>query len=203
MFISFEGIAGSGKTTQVKFLVNYLEAINAKSVFVSAVYERKRRRIIDNFIYNLNIKNNKIAIMFLFQSLHAIQYEEVFDALNQNKFVIADRWRYSFFAHHLYQNTFLKDYYIMQKFDEITYKSLEPDICFLLDLPWKVAYNRYVGRENNKNKKGLNIMNKKYFIKIVAYYKKLAKEKGWYIIDSNKSQKEVFKDIIKVIEKKL
>lgn len=101
MFICFEGIAGSGKTTQTKLLADYLKNIKRKDVFVSAVYEGERRKVISDFMSKSGIKVDQNAVMFLFQALHAAQYHEVNEALISGKIVIADRWRYSFFAHHL------------------------------------------------------------------------------------------------------
>jgi dTMP kinase len=105
MFICFEGIAGAGKTTQVKILEKYLESKEIK-IFSSAIYENRRRKLISNFINEIGIKHNKEAVMFLFQALHAAQYEEVLVALKEKKIVIADRWRYSFWTYHLYQQTY-------------------------------------------------------------------------------------------------
>ena len=124
MFICFEGIAGSGKTTQTKLLADYLKNVKGKDVFVSAVYERERRKAISDFMNLSGIKAAQTAVMFLFQALHAAQYHEVHEALMSDKIVIADRWRYSFFAHHLQQNTFNGDAMLMNQLDLLTRRYL-------------------------------------------------------------------------------
>jgi len=126
MFICLEGIAGSGKTTQTKLLADYLKNVKGKEIFISAIYEGERRKVVSDFMNALGIKLDQNAVMFLFQALHAAQYHEVKNALSINKTVIADRWRYSFFAHHVYQDTFGKNENLMFQLDLLAYRSLEP-----------------------------------------------------------------------------
>lgn len=203
MFICFEGIAGSGKTTQTKLLADYLKNVKGKEIFISAVYEGERRKVVSDFMNVSGIKLDQNAVMFLFQALHAAQYHEVNNALNVSKTVIADRWRYSFFAHHLYQCTFGKNKNLMFQLDLLAYRSLEPDICFLIDIPAKIAYNRYIERERSINDNGLDLMNLEYFVTVADYYKNLAHDKGWYIVDGTKDQQTIFRDIKAIVDEKL
>ncbi len=203
MFICFEGIAGSGKTTQVKLLADYLKDEKSKDVFISAAYEGERRKMISDFINTSGIKTDQNAIMFLFQSLHAVQYREASKAISVGKTVISDRWRYSFFAHHLYQNTFNGDENLIHKLDLLAYRSLEPDICFLIDIPAEIAHNRYIKREQAINDNGLELMNLEYFVSITDYYRNLAHDNGWSVIDGTKNRQTIFHNIKTVIDKKL
>ena len=202
MFICFEGIAGAGKTTQVKILEKYLKTKKLKT-FVSAAYENKRRNLVSNFINKANIKQNKEAMMFLFQTLHAAQREEVLTALNKKEVVIADRWRYSFWTYHLQKKTFNGDEIIMKKMDELAFKSLNPDICFLLNLSPQLAYERYLKREKKINESGLNLVDFNYFKSVVKMYKKIAELNCWEIVDASNDEKYVFDQIKKIIDKKV
>lgn len=203
MFICFEGVAGSGKTTQTRLLADYLKNVKSKNVFVSAVYERERRKAISDFMISSGIKADQNAIMFLFQALHATQYNEVNKALMSNKIVIADRWRYSFFVHHLQQNTFNRDTALMNRLDLLAYRTLEPDIYFLLKIPSVIAYERYLKREHVISDDGLELMDEKYFKSVSSYYKQLAHDKKWNVIDGMRNQDEIAKEIQNIIDKKL
>lgn len=183
MFICLEGIAGAGKTTQTRLLADYLESAKKKEVLISAAYEGDRRKVVSDFMNVSGIKPDQNAVMFLFQALHAAQYHEVSQALTANKIVITDRWRYSFFAHHLQQNTFDGDKKLMHQLDILAYRTLEPDIVFLLDVPSSIAYERYLRREQLINDSGLNLMDRKYFTSVYDYYKQLALNRGWHIVD--------------------
>src|SRR3990167_784140 len=203
MFICLEGIDGSGKTTQTKLLADYLKNVKGKDIFISAVYEGERRSVVSDFMNASGIKLDQNLVMFLFQALHAAQYHEVKNALSINKTVIADRWRYSFFAHHVYQDTFGKNENLMFQLDLLAYRSLEPDICFLIDIPAKIAHNRYIERERSINDNGLDLMNLEYFVTVADYYKNLAHDKGWYIVDGTKDQQTIFRDIKAIVDEKL
>ena len=203
MFICFEGIAGAGKTTQVLMLDEYLRKTATEEVFVSAVYEGDRRKLVSDFMNKIDLKSNQNAIMFLFQALHAVQRSEIQRAIDLKKFVIADRWRQSFFAYHIYEDTFSGNYRLMRELDALAYGSLEPDITFLIDVPAEVAYDRYSKREEIISDNGLDRVDIKYFIAVRDYYVKTAMENNWHIIDGTKQPDLVFNDVKKIINEKL
>ncbi len=141
--------------------------------------------------------------MFLFQALHAAQYHEVNDALMAGKVVIADRWRYSFFAHHLQQSTFGEDTKLMSQLDLLAHRTLEPNIYFLLEAPPSVAYERYLKREHSINDDGLGLMGSEYFQSVSNYYKQLAHSNDWCVIDGTQDAQVVFHEIRNIVDQKL
>lgn len=203
MLICFEGIAGAGKSTQTLLLSEYLQSKKEASVFISSVYEGARRTLVSDFMNKSGIKSDANATMFLFQALHAAQYAEVTHELSVNKIVIADRWRYSFFAHHLYVDTFAGDTKFMDKIDRLAYRELEPNVCFLIHTPPEVAYDRYKRRENLIADNGLNIVDLKYLSSVQDFYIQIAKKNNWYIIDGSLSPDDVFKQIKVIVDQRL
>lgn len=203
MFICFEGVAGSGKTTQTKLLADYLKDVKEKEVFISAAYEGERRKAVSDFMNVAGIKSDHNAVMFLFQALHAAQYREVNQALTAGKVVIADRWRHSFFAHHLQQNTFSGDENLMRQLDLLAYRALEPDIYFLLSIPPSIAYERYLEREHFINDSGLELMNSEYFNSVSNYYNQFARNNSWHVVDGTQDPQTVFREIRDIIDQKL
>ncbi|MDD5527619.1 MAG: deoxynucleoside kinase [Patescibacteria group bacterium] len=200
MLISLEGIAGSGKTTQIKKIKKYLEKNTSKKIFISTVYEGKRRKAVSNFMNRIGINDNQIATMFLFQTLHALQYSEAKNHLNKNYIVLADRWRYSFFEYHLTNKTFT-NCSIAKMLDEISFKNLHPEIIILLDIEPKIAFSRYVFREKKLKDKGLKIVDLKYLNKASEFYKKISHALHWHIVDANRDEDLVFENIKKILDK--
>lgn len=203
MFVCFEGIAGSGKTTQVKLLADYLEKEKGREVLISAAYEGSRRKSAADFITASGIKSDPVAMMFLFQALHAVQYQEVSRALAEGKIVIADRWRFSFFAHHLYQKTFAGNENLMSGLDLFTYRTLEPDIYFLLEVPPAVAHKRYLERESSINDHGLDLMDDKYFSSVSDYYNLIARKNRWSVINGRQVPQDIFSEVRSIIDRNL
>ena len=201
MFICFEGIAGSGKTTQVALLADYLKISKGKTVFVGAAYEGNSRKVVSRFINSSGIKSDKNAVMFLFQALHSAHYYTINQALKSHQIVIADRWRQSFFSYHLHQRTFGRNKKIIDDLDFLAYRKLEPDVYFLIDLPAELAYRRYLDREKMINDHALELGNLKSFNSISKYYRRLAHNQNWYIIDGTQNKKAVFNNIKTTIDK--
>ena len=180
MFICFEGVAGSGKTTQTQLLSDFLQKQKKRTVFTSSAYEAERRDQAARFMREQGINDDQNAIMFFFQALHAAHFSEVSDALDTYDDVITDRWRESFYAHHVTQNTFNGDTALLEKLDKLAYRSLEPSLTFLLDAPADVVHARYVEREKEIDDGGLPLMDSDYFEDVIDYYRNAGEKKGWH-----------------------
>lgn len=189
LLFAFEGIDGSGKTTQVKILQRKLER-NGYSVFVSKASLAGRKSSIGYFIKRFGFGKNSISTMLLFQSLHANQLEKALRAMEENRIVLADRWNASFWVYHQNFGSLrgLPDY--LKTLDEIAFQGILPTITFLLDLPINIAFKR----RNNRAKRDVFEEEKHgvYSIARDAYLKIAAEHDNWLVIDAGKlSKKEV------------
>lgn len=195
-FICFEGIAGAGKSSQSEMLKKIIEDKHGKKCFISAAFEGDRKRLVEEFVVNLSTHNNPTMIMFLFQSLHSIQYEEVIRSLQNNHLVIADRWRESFFAYHNHYGPLAKeDILIRNLLDKITFKDLEPDLTFYIDLSPHLALERFYSREKN-NKSCLDLPTIDFFTTMRSHYLTAQRNKNWIYIDGSQTIKKVHKEIL-------
>lgn len=195
LFICFEGIAGSGKTTQSILLKQRLEKENLGEVIISKAYEEEKKRSADFLINALKISPDSVSMMFLFQVLHSEQYEETKEALEKGKIVIADRWRESFWAWHLNFGPLAKEpRKTLEILDQLAFHKLEPEITFLLNLPVEVAIKRFLSRDRESI---LYPRLKPYesFTILRDYYLRIARRKKWTLIDANRSIKEVHESI--------
>lgn len=155
MFITFEGIDGAGKTTQINLLKDYLEN-QGKSVITIrepgglAFSEKIREILLDN---NTNI--NKITELFLFESARSELTEKVIlPALNENKIVICDRFYDSTTAYQGFgRGLNIEEILLINRFAT---QKLTPNLTFYLKIPIKTSLNRNINKikdrmESNSN----------------------------------------------------
>jgi thymidylate kinase len=203
MFIAFEGVAGSGKTTQSKLLTEHIRNNLNATTLVSHTYEGERRKAVIDFLDKTQLPLGEEAITFLFQSLFAGQFREVKGALDENEHVIADGWRHQFLAHHITQGTFNGDEEFVQKIDNHTYHSLDPDICICLQLPPEIAQKRYLKREKARGGGVLGKKDKNYFQHVSQYYREKSRQNDWYVINSTGDKTDVFAKVKNNFEEEL
>jgi len=203
LFISFEGIDLTGKSTQIELLKNYFIK-KKKKVFVvrepggTYISEKIRDILLD--------KSNKgmfpMTEFFLFSaSRYQLTEEIIRPLLKKNYFVICDRYFDSSTAYQGYGGKL--DIRIINKINNIASNFLQPDITFLIDLSLQATEKR---RElANKSHDRMEAKEKSYFRKVRAGYLQLAElnKKRFYVLDGEKSIEELHTEIINVISKKI
>ena len=141
MFITFEGIDGAGKTTQINLLKDYLEA-KGKSVLSIrepgglAFSEKIREILLDN---KTNINN--ITELLLFVAARSELTEKIISpALKEGKFVICDRFFDSTTAYQGFgRGLNIEEVMLINR---IATQKLTPDLTFYLKIPIKTSLNR-------------------------------------------------------------
>ena len=203
MFISFEGIDLTGKSTQIELLKNYFIK-KKKKVFVvrepggTYISEKIRDILLD--------KSNKgmfpMTEFFLFSaSRYQLTEEIIRPLLKKNYFVICDRYFDSSTAYQGYGGKL--DIKIINKINKIASNFLQPDITFLIDLSIQATEKRR--KLANKSHDRMEAKEKSYFRKVRAGYLQLAElnKKRFYVLDGEKSIEELHTEIINVISKKI
>jgi dTMP kinase len=149
--ITFEGIEGSGKSTQIKLVAGYLTEKKVQHVVTQEPSGTGIGRKIGSILFNREHDDMCAETeMFLFCAARAQHVREVImPALKQNKVVLCDRFSDATFA---YQgagrgldNQFIKlinDYSAMH---------LKPDMTLLFDLPVEIGLQRATRRNNLHN----------------------------------------------------
>ena len=195
-FISFEGIEGSGKSTQSKKLYQFLLNKNINTIFTrepggAKSSERIREILISEDIEKLEAKSE----LFLNFAARLEHVEKIIKpALKENKIVISDRFFDSTYA---YQGSaFGLDFDLIDKVRQIAINDFVPDITFLIDVPVEVAFARILNRESNNRYEKLGF---DFHQKVRHGFLKLAGEnKRIVVIDGTKNEEEIFNQIIKL-----
>jgi dTMP kinase len=141
-FITFEGIEGSGKTTQAKKLYTYLRKKKLNCILTrepggTRISEKIRRIILD--LGNVDMVSR--TELFLYLASRSQHVEEVVrPALFANKIVISDRFSDATVAYQgAGRNLSIET---VKYLNRLAAASLTPDLTFLLDLPVRKGLSR-------------------------------------------------------------
>ena len=141
-FISFEGIDGCGKSTQVKML---LEKLNKEGIDCSLVREPGGTQVSEE-IRSVLLKNreenmsSRAEALLMTASRAQLTKEKIEPALDRGVCVIADRYKDSTLAYQGGGRGIDIDY-LLELNNFATY-DLDPDITILIDISSKEAQNR-------------------------------------------------------------
>ena len=152
MFITFEGIEGSGKSTQCKLLKEYLEGKGRKV----SVTREPGWGAMGKLIRNLILEEKDMDIhpfteLYLFcadRVQHVKDY--ISPRIEEGEVVICDRYFDSTIIYQGYGRQL--DLYMVKKLAEASTLNLVPDITFLLNLPVKEGLKRLDLRDETTNR---------------------------------------------------
>ena len=206
-FICFEGVEGSGKSTQAKLLYKFIKKKITKKVILTrepggTLFSEKIR----NLMLDKNTNINPLTEFFL---LMAARNEHIISKINfylkKNFIIICDRFFYSTLAYQHYLEGMDKKFiFSIQK---KIFNKVHPDITFLIDLnkkESKVRINKRSKQTNRFDKLSNYHFNKirNGFIKISKMYKNKI-----VLIEGSKSLREIQNEIknktLKILNAKL
>ena len=202
MFITFEGINGSGKSTQAKLLFEYLKSQNKDVVLTKepgggGEFCMKLRTLLVQ-----TTDMSKMAELFLLYASRVEHIRKVIKpALEAGKIVICDRYIDSSFAYQCCDNPEREE---LVKYLHKSIGNLMPDLTFLIDIPVSVSESRlaplvYEAMVQGEGSKKYDELATNHMQKILNVYHKLAEENKNRIkvIDGTKDVNDVFEEIKK------
>jgi dTMP kinase len=151
LFITLEGIDGTGKSTQVRRLVRRLGRLGYR---VRATREpggtRAGERIRDILLASSTEQLAPLAELALIYAARAQHLEEVVrPALERGEIVVSDRYNDASFAYQGYGR--LLGVETVRAFDRIVCGGTQPDLTIVLDLDPRASLARAQGREIRRN----------------------------------------------------
>ena len=199
LFITFEGIDGCGKSTQLELLKEDfrkedLDFIEVREPGGTAVGEKIRNILLDR----QNDSMTRMAELLLFEAARAqITEEVIIPALMSGKHVICDRFYDSTSAYQGYANKMGRD---LTDFLNVKATSgVSPDLTFLLDIDPKTACDRRTGRGGEEDR--IELMGLSYQEKVREGYIELSKEedKRIRVIDATMTREKIYSEIRKQV----
>jgi len=209
LFVTFEGIEGSGKSYQSRKLY---ESIKKRKVPViltrepggTAGAEKIRKIILDDYFYlNSRIRFNKYTDTLLYlASRNEHVKNRIIPAISKGKIVLCDRFTDSTLAYQVYGKGVSKT--LVDSIHKYILGGIKPDLTFVLKVNIVKAFERLKKR---KKKNRYDKFSRNFYIKAQNAFIKIAKQdkRRYIVIDNSKDSKETEKIIlnkfIKVLHK--
>jgi len=201
LFITFEGIDGCGKSTQIAIFEAMLKERGISLVITQEPGGTKIGEAIRKIL--LDVENTQLiplAELFLYEADRAQHVSEVIKpALKAGKWVVCDRY---FDATTVYQGVVLGHHEkLIEQLNLEASLHIEPDITFLLDCPAEIGLKRIEARRMNNEKDRFERKTLDFHTKIRYGYLALAHKHNqrFKIIDSTLSRDRVARKIREVI----
>ena len=195
LFITFEGIEGSGKSTQSKklqefFLQKKIDTILTREPGGCEISEQIRKILLSE---NFNNMQALTEILLNFSSRLEHVEQVIKPALKEGKVVICDRFFDSTYA---YQGSACGvDFAVIEQIQKITLKDFEPDITFLIDVDVEQAFARINSRIDNNRYEKLGL---EFHQKVRSGFLKLAdKNQRIKKIDGSQNIEQILLEITK------
>jgi dTMP kinase len=198
IFISFEGIEGSGKTKQSRLLYEYLRKSGYKVILTGEPGGTQIGLKIRDLLLSVeNRKMTSVSELLLYNASRAQHIKEVIlPALKKGFIVITDRFIDSTKAYQGYGRGI--DLKLIEFLEKIVIEDIRPDLTLLLDLDVKIGLKRNKGI--NKTDR-LELEDVKFHKRVREGYLKIAAKELERIklIDASGSIEEIHSKIIKII----
>jgi dTMP kinase len=184
--VIFDGIDGSGKTTQAKFFSKKFKALYLKESGGDKNLDIIKKLILKNIL--------PLTELFLFLANRSEVFFKIKNFLNLGQNIILDRSFPSTLAYQLEAKNLKKYISIKEylKIDLLARNGIIPDLIIIFDLPVKTALSRL----KHKNK----FEYKDFLEKARKAYLKLAKNFNWKLVDASLPIPQVREQIYQILK---
>lgn len=196
LFITFEGVDGCGKTTQIELLDKYLKEKNYETIVTLEPGGSDIGKLLREILLHHEGYVSDICETFLYLADRAQHIETVvLNNVNKGKIVLCDRHIDSTTAYQGYARGC--DIEKINMLNDFATNGYKPDLTFLFDIDIKEASKRVGNNKDRLEKESLN-----FHQKVREGYLDLAKKfpQRIKVIDSSLTVDEVFNQVKKTID---
>ncbi len=168
-FITFEGIDGSGKTTQSKMLADYLIKNQIPTLWTREIGGTDSAEQIRNIVINSDLDN--ISELFLIMAARNEHIKKLIKpSIEKNILIICDRYVDSSASYQANNLLTIDDIYDLH---EKYLENFMPSVTFYIDVPYEVAHSRISERKGNDK---YDYLGKDFFIKLQENYERIMRK---------------------------
>ncbi|MBR2922626.1 MAG: dTMP kinase [Alphaproteobacteria bacterium] len=208
-FITFEGGDGTGKSTQIKLLEDYLKAkgkdvITTKEPGGTEVGLEIRKLL----VCGDKDKFDAVAEALLyFADRHIHLTKKIWPAMNEGKIVLSDRFADSTFAYQYWGYNKRVSKETLQSLYQISVGDFKPDLTIILDIDPEIGLERSFNKAKNMDVKELRFEGREleFHHNLRKGFLEIAKEEPnrCVVLDADKSIDELHRDIVNVVNQRL
>lgn len=208
-FITFEGGDGTGKSTQIKLLENYLKekgknVITTKEPGGTEVGLEIRKLL----VCGDKDKFDAVAEALLyFADRHIHLTKKIWPAMNEGKIVLSDRFADSTFAYQYWGYNKRVSKETLQSLYQISVGDFKPDLTIILDIDPEIGLERSFNKAKNMDVKELRFEGREleFHHNLRKGFLEIAKEEPnrCVLLDADKSIDELHRDIVNVVNQRL
>ena len=194
-FITFEGADGSGKTTQIEMIKEYLEKQGYQCVLTREPGGSDLGVKIREILLHYDGEVDPLCELLLYMADRAQHVNEVIlPAIEDGKIVLCDRYTDSSVAYQGYARGLDREKII--QLNKVATNNLEPDLTIVFDVETEVAMKRVGETKDRLEQEGIE-----FHRKLRNGYLDLAKKfpERIKVVNSNLSIEEVFEQVKKIL----
>jgi dTMP kinase len=205
LFITFEGVEGSGKTTQIQRLKKYLTQKRIRCKVTrepgGAPIGEKVRRILLNPDHREMVPTTELL---LYEAARAQHVKEVIKPfLKKGGIVICDRFSDATLAYQGYGREI--DLKWIQRLNHLSSQGIRPDVTFLLDCPSEVGLKRAIQRNRTLKQEREGRFEREemeFHQRVRKGYLAIARKepRRVKVIDTREGEEKVFEKIQKIVD---
>lgn len=197
MLISFEGIDGCGKSTQIELLKKHFKKNNVEfSVFREPGGTEVSEKIRNLLLHETQEMDSTTELLLFSAARSQLVAEEILPRLEKGEVVILDRFFDSTSAYQGYgrKSVSLSE---IDALNKIATHNTEPDITFYLKIDLETAARRTEASEKDRMERaGIT-----FFRSVIEGYDKLSRLKRFEVLDGTLQPEEIHQQILRRIQK--
>lgn len=204
-FVTFEGIDGSGKSTQLRMLIGHLRALGADCLATCEPGGTPLGRRLREAFLETEETVAPMAELLSFAADRAQHVEFLIKpALADGRVVISDRYADATFAYQGAGRGFTKRQ--VEQVIELATGGLKPDLTLFFDITVEEALRRMIDRDHNSGEKNrMDNETSDFYARVRDAYLGIAKREPvrFRVIDAGRSPEAIHSDVVEIVDKTL